>query len=118
MNDDRNEAKRHAEGGEMHIDIDPAARLLARLDALRERTAELVGRGAELDRPLRFGDNWVGHIVSQRLRGVAVDDRGLAPALSTFHQVLDDVAAAIRLAAGRYRTSDDEAVAALGRCAR
>lgn len=102
----------------MRIDLDAAPALLARLDALRDRTGELVARGAELDRPLRFGDNWVGHLMSQRLRGVAVSDHGLAGVLGTFHQVLDDVSATVRLAAGQYRAADDDAATALGRCPR
>lgn len=113
------DARRDAQSGALRIDLDAARRLLDRLGDLRTRARQLVAAGVELDRPLRFGDNWVGGLVSQRLRGVAVDDdRGVAPVLDTFHQVLDDVEATVRLAAGLYRTADDEVVDTLGRCAR
>lgn len=112
-------ARRDAESGALRIDLDAARRLLERLGGLRSRARRLVAASVELDRPLPFGDNWVGGLVSQRLRGVAVDDdRGVAPVLDTFHQVLDDVEATVRLAAGLYRTADDEVVDALRGCAR
>ena len=113
------DARRHAESGALRIDLDAAQRLLDRLADLRSRAGDLVTAGVELDRPLRFGDSWVGHLLARRLRGVAVDDeRGLAPVLATFHQVLDDLEGTVRLAAGAYGTTDDDAAAELRRCAR
>ncbi|OLF12085.1 hypothetical protein BLA60_08675 [Actinophytocola xinjiangensis] len=110
-------AHRAAEAGTVRIDLDSAYRLLDELAALREHTAELVTAGPRLDRPLRFGDNWVGHALSRRLRGVAVNDRGLTPALAAFHALLDDVAATVRLAAGLYDTTDHDAAGTIGRAA-
>ncbi|MFI7678247.1 hypothetical protein [Actinophytocola sp. NPDC049390] len=113
------DARRHAESGALRIDLDAAQRLLDRLADLRSRTGTLAAEATELDRPLRFGDNWVGHLLARRLRAVAVhDERGVAPALTEFSQVLDDLENTVRLAAGVYRTTDDETVTELRRCGR
>jgi hypothetical protein len=103
-------AKEQALAGSLKIDLDVAKHILVQLGKLRARAAELVRDCADLDTPLRFGDNWVGRIMSERLRMVAVDrDGGVTHVLTAYHQVLDDLEATVRFAAGLYETSDERA---------
>jgi hypothetical protein len=112
-------AKEQALAGSLTIDLDAAKAILAQLDRLRARAAGLVRNCVELDIPLRFGDNWVGQIMSERLRTVAVDrDGGVTPVLENFRQVLDDLAATVRFAAGLYEATDERAVDDLRRAVR
>lgn len=102
--------KEQALAGSLKIDLDAAKVILANLAKLRLRAAELVRDCTDLDIPLKFGDNWVGQIMSERLRTVAVDrDGGVTPVLTAFHQVLDDLESTVRFAAGMYETSDEQA---------
>jgi len=110
--------RNHAAAGNLRIDLDAATVLLRQLEALKNRAGDLVADSGELDMPLRFGDSWVGQIMSERMRTVAnSDDGGVAPVLRTFHQVLEDLEATVRFAAGMYRTADEETVEALKRAA-
>ena len=112
------QAKEQALAGTLRIDLAAAKLLLKQLAALRLRAADLVSECVALDTPLRFGDNWVGRLMSERLRTVAVDQNGgVTPVLTTFHQVLDDLEATVRLAAGLYETTDERAAADLKRAA-
>lgn len=112
------QVKEQALAGTLRIDLEAAKALLSQLAALRQRAADLVGDCGTLDTPLRFGDNWVGRLMSQRLRTVAVDQNGgVTPVLTTFHQVLDDLEATVRLAAGLYETTDEQAAADMKRAA-
>ncbi|MBB4906953.1 hypothetical protein [Actinophytocola algeriensis] len=102
--------KEQALAGSLTIDLEVAKVILVQLGTLRARAAELVRDCVDLDTPLRFGDNWVGRIMSERLRMVAVDsDGGVTHVLTAFHQVLDDLEATVRFAAGMYETSDESA---------
>lgn len=106
-----------AEGG-LRIDLAAAEQLLLQIQQVRLRAADLVQHGSALDTPLRFGDNWVGRIMSARLRTVAVDENGgVTPVLRQFHDLLDSVEAIIRLAAGLYRTTDEQLASELRRAA-
>jgi len=110
------QAKEQALAGTLRIDLDAAQVILKQLAALRLRAGDLVGDCADLDTPLKFGDNWVGQIMSERLRAVAVGRSGaVTPVLRTFHQVLDDLEATVRFAAGMYETADQQAEAELKR---
>jgi len=103
-------AKEQALAGTLHIDIEAAKVILKQLSALRLRAADLVKDCADLDTPLKFGDNWVGQIMSDRLRDVAVGRSGaVTPVLRTFHQVLDDLESTVRFAAGMYESADEQA---------
>jgi hypothetical protein len=109
-------AKQQALAGSLRIDLEAAKVILKQLGALRLRAAELVKDCADLDTPLRFGDNWVGQIMSERLLQVAVGRRGaVTPVLRTFHEVLDDLEATVRFAAGVYQTTDEQTEADLRR---
>jgi hypothetical protein len=109
-------AREQALAGTLRIDMEAASAILGQLGALRLRAGDLVGACAELDTPLRFGANWVGRLVSERLRAVAAGgDGAVTPVLATFHRVLDDLEATVRFAAGMYETADQQAEADLRR---
>jgi hypothetical protein len=112
------QVREQALAGTLQIDLEAATVILDQLAGLRLRAADLLRDCAELDTPLRFGDNWVGHIVAARLRGVAAGPSdAVTPVLTTFHQVLDDLEATVRFAAGTYETADQQATAELRRAA-
>lgn len=117
--DQIDKAKEQALAGSLRIDLEVAKVILVQLDRMRARAARLVGDCVHLDTPLQFGDNWVGRIMSERLRLVAVDrDGGVTHVLTAFHQVLDDLEATVRFAAGLYETSDQQAADDLRRAVR
>lgn len=110
------QVKEQALAGTLRIDLEAAQAILKQLAALRLRAGDLVHDCADLDTPLKFGDNWVGQIMSERLREVATGRSGaVTPVLGTFHQVLDDLEATVRFAAGMYETADQQAEAELMR---
>ncbi len=110
--------KTQAAAGSLSIDLDAAPVLLRQIEALKNRAGDLVRDSGELELPLRFGDSWVGQIMSERMRTVANSDNGgVSPVLATFHQVLADLEATVRFAAGMYQTTDEETVESLKRAA-
>lgn len=112
------QVREQAAAGGLRIDLPAAERLLQQIQQVRLRAADLVEHGSTLDTPLRFGDNWVGRIMSERLRTVAVDENGgVTPVLRQFHDLLDSVEAIIRLASGLYRTTDEQMESDLRRAA-
>jgi hypothetical protein len=116
--DQVDKVKEQALAGSLTIDLDAAQAILTQLDRLRARAEGLVTSCVELDTPLRFGDNWVGQIMSERLRTVAVDrNGGVTPVLEMYRQVLDDLTATVRFAAGLYEATDERAVDDLRRAA-
>lgn len=115
---DMQQARQQAQAGGLRIDHDAARVLIEQIRLLKERAADLVAGCGELDVPLRFGDNWVGAIMSERLRRVAVDEEhGVTSVLETFHQVLSDLEATVRFAAGLYQATDESAALELQRAA-
>lgn len=109
-------AKEQALAGSLTIDLDAAKAILAQLERLRARAGGLVRDCVELDTPLRFGDNWVGRIMSERLRTVAVDhEGGVTPVLDEFHRLLDALAVTVKLAAGLYEATEERATGDLRR---
>ncbi|GAB3429526.1 hypothetical protein [Actinophytocola sediminis] len=103
------QVREQAAAGGLRIDLTAAEQLLRQVQQVRQRAGDLAANGSTLDTPLHFGDNWVGRIMSARLRSVAVDEHGgVTPVLRMFHDVLDSVEAVIRLAAGLYRTTDEQ----------
>jgi hypothetical protein len=110
------QTKQNALAGTLRIDLEAATVILKQLAALRLRAADLVRDCADLDTPLKLGDSWVAEIMAKRLRSVAAGPRGaVTPVLTTFHQVLDDLEATVRFAAGMYETADEQAEADLKR---
>lgn len=110
------EVREKAQLGGLKLDVAEAKVLLATIDQIRDRAADLVTESAQLDRPLKFGDNWVGQIMAERLRGVASDDsHSIAAVLATYRSVLDDLAATVRAAAGIYVLADEDSAEQLSR---
>jgi hypothetical protein len=103
------QVRRKAEVGGLRLSVDAANALLRQLAALKRRAAGLVADSADLNTPLRFGDNWVGELLAARLRTVAVDrSGGVTSVLTAFTKVLTDLEHTIRAAAGLYYTTDEE----------
>ena len=112
------QAKQSAQAGDVYIDREAARAIIHRLNALHRRAKALWQEADRLDVPLRFGENWVGGLVSARFtRAVGHEDTGIATVLATFTQVLSDLEATVRLAADLYARGDDEAVLQLHRAA-
>jgi len=103
------QVRESAELGGLRMDKAEAQVLLANLAELRARADELVTGCGALDRPLRFGDNWVGAIMSERLRGVATtDQQSMTLVMTQFQQVLTDLEATVRAAAQLYVDTDQQ----------
>jgi hypothetical protein len=103
------EVRASAELGGLRMDKAEATVLLANLAQIRARAEELVTGCGPLDRPLRFGDNWVGDIVSARLRAVASTDKlSMTSVMAEFLQVIDDLEATVRAAAQLYVSTDEQ----------
>lgn len=106
--------KNQAAAGSLRIDLDAATVLLRQIEALKNRAGDLVQDSGDLDLPLRFGESWVGQIMSERMRTVAISDNGgVTPVLQAFHQVLGDLEATVRLAAGDYQVNEEQAAEAM-----
>ncbi|MET0135298.1 MAG: hypothetical protein ABW215_17095 [Kibdelosporangium sp.] len=98
--------------------LDPAAAkaLNDTLARLKARVDDLVGECRDLDAPLKYGANFVGRTVADRLRDTAAgDDSAVTPVLTSFGEVLGDVQAIVQIAAGRYQVADGEAADQLRR---
>lgn len=88
--------------GQLRLDEEAAHRLLASLAAMQARVHTLIADGKEqIGRPLRFGDNFVGEAMSERLRGAAFGTADAAiPVLEQFSGQLEKLESIVRRAAG------------------
>ncbi len=103
------DVRQKAEVGGLELDRDAAYEMLRRIAALKRRTQDLVKDSGNLDTPLRFGDNWVGELMANRLRTVADDRRtGVISVLTAFSKVLTDLEYTIKAASDQYYTTDQE----------
>jgi hypothetical protein len=104
------ETKRKAEVEGLTLDPAAASALLATVARLRERVDDLVTECADLDQPLKFGANFVGRTVADRLRDTASGgNSSVTPVLTSFSKVLADLQSVIQVASGRYLVTDEEA---------
>ncbi|MFC0115946.1 hypothetical protein [Kibdelosporangium aridum] len=104
------ETKRKAEVEGLTLDPAAATALLNTIAQLRARVDDLVTECAELDQPLKFGANFVGKTVANRLQDtVSGGNASVTPVLSSFGKVLGDLQSLIQVASGRYMVADDEA---------
>lgn len=104
------DAKRGAEQGQLYIDEEAGRALLAELTDVKSRVDDLIGQCAALDQPLKFGDNWVGQALNERLRSAAQGDpRAFIPVLEEFEAVLTDLQRTVKYAAGLYTDIDEDA---------
>ncbi|MFF5991410.1 hypothetical protein [Prauserella flavalba] len=97
--------------GELKLDPDAAHRLLASITAVQSRVHTLIADcGERIDRPLRFGDNFVGRTMGERLRGAASGGAGAAlPVLEEFARQLERLDEIVRRAAGLIAEADTDA---------
>jgi hypothetical protein len=94
------------------LKLDPAAvkALTDTLTRLRAQVDGLVGDCADLDTPLKYGANFIGKTVANRLQDTAGNgDSAVTPVLANFSKVLGDVQAIVQIAAGRYMVADGAA---------
>ncbi|RSM64798.1 hypothetical protein DMH04_50675 [Kibdelosporangium aridum] len=104
------ETKRKAEVEGLTLDPAAATALLNTIAQLRARVDDLVTECAELDQPLKFGANFVGKTVANRLQDTASGgNASVTPVLTSFGKVLGDLQSLIQVASGRYLVTDDEA---------
>lgn len=106
--------KQAAESGQLRFDEQSAGRLLDELEGIRWRVRKLVESATTLDTPLRFGDNWVGRAVSERLRDAAAGRQHAAiPVLEAFDEVIRTFEFTVRAAAEGYVATDEQTAAEL-----
>jgi hypothetical protein len=104
------ETRRKAEVEGLTLDPAAATVLLNTVARLRERVSDLVVECADLDQPLKFGANFVGKTVADRLQDTASGgSASVTPVLTEFGKVLGDLQSLIQVASGRYMVADDEA---------
>ncbi|TCO64419.1 hypothetical protein EV192_101189 [Actinocrispum wychmicini] len=104
------EVRHKAEIGGLKLDPTAAKALIATLTRLHARVEDLVGDCADLGQPLKFGANFVGQTVAGRLRNTASGNAAaVTPVLTEFGQVLGDLLATVRAAAGSYVVTDETA---------
>ncbi|CAM3685386.1 hypothetical protein KIPE111705_20500 [Kibdelosporangium persicum] len=104
------ETKRKAEVEGLTLDPAAASALLATVARLRERVDDLVVECADLDQPLKFGANFVGRTVADRLQHTASGgNSSVTPVLTAFSKVLADLQSVIQVASGRYLVTDEDA---------
>lgn len=106
---------KQAQGGGLRLDADAATVMLRRIAEVREKAQGLVTDSGELDTPLRFGDNWIGEIMSDRLRTVAVTEQGgISPVLERFAELMVELESIVQASADRYTTMDEAAAQDFG----
>jgi hypothetical protein len=112
------EVKRKAEIGGLKLDPVAAKALIATLTRLHARVDDLVGDCADLDQSLKFGANFVGRTVADRLQDTASGNAAaVTPVLTEFSRILGDLRATVQAAAGSYVIADDQAARNMRRAA-
>lgn len=112
------EVRHKAEIGGLKLDPVAAKALITTLTNVHTRVTDLLGDCADLDQPLKFGDNFVGQTVASRLQDTASGHAAAAtPVLTEFSQVLGDLLATVRAAAGSYVVADESSAQALNKAA-
>lgn len=107
-------AQNAAAGGAVHLTSDAADALLAAIADISYRVSRLIADTNGIDQDLHLGQNWIGSIMNDRLRGAATGRQGaVAPVLVEFQQVLGQVEQTVRTAAGRYVATDLNAADAI-----
>ncbi|WP_020668802.1 hypothetical protein [Amycolatopsis nigrescens] len=110
--------RHNAQSGALRLEEGAAQDLLEALHEAKLKVATLVDESAELDVPLRLGDNFVGQTMSGRLQEAASGGTDAAlPVLDQFRQMLADLELTVRAAAGLYQTADDQALQDIKRAA-
>lgn len=109
VSQDMADVRAAARSGELRMDVETADALLKDLADIKDRVAQLTVDATELDVPLQLGDNWVGRAMSQRLHAVAQGrDSAALRVFKQFAMVVEDYEQAVRRAAERYVSIEDD----------
>ncbi|GAA1214025.1 hypothetical protein GCM10009675_39920 [Prauserella alba] len=106
-----NQVREQIDNGELRLDEGAAHNLLATLMQLQAHVHRLIAdAGENIAAPLRFGDNFVGETLAQRLRGAADGDANAAlPVLTAYAAQLEKLEGIVRAASGMITTADEDA---------
>ncbi|MCP2256190.1 hypothetical protein LY13_004975 [Prauserella aidingensis] len=115
-----NQVREQIGRGELRLDHGAAHSLLAQLMQLQGHVHRLIAdAGENIAAPLRFGDNFVGETLAQRLQGAADGDTNAAlPVLKAYAAQLEKLEGIVRAAAGMITTADEDAERDLQRIGR
>ncbi|UUV28472.1 hypothetical protein NQK81_27155 [Amycolatopsis roodepoortensis] len=112
-------AKTDAKKGTVKVTEDAAKKLIDALVKARQELDALIKGSTELKAPLKLGDNFVGHTMSERFQGAATKGTEAAvPVLTDFAGVLEDFQLTVKAARKLYVAADEEGQERIERIAR
>jgi len=113
------DTKADAKKGTVKVTEDAAKKLVDALLKARHELNALIKDSTEFKAPLKLGDNFVGHTMSERFRVTATDGTEAAlPVLNDFAKVLKDFQLTVMAARKMYVAADEEGQEQLERVAR
>ena len=113
------DTKTAAKKGTVKVSEDAAKKLVDALLKARHEVNALIKESEEFRVPLKLGDNFVGHTMSERFKGAATDGTDAAvPVLKDFAIVLKDFQLTVMAARKMYVAKDEEGQEQLERVAR
>ncbi|WP_236005130.1 hypothetical protein [Amycolatopsis pittospori] len=113
------DTKADAKKGTVKVTEDAAKKLVDALLKARQELNALIKDSTEFKAPLKLGDNFVGHTMSERFRATATDGTEAAlPVLNDFAKVLKDFQLTVMAARKMYVAADEEGQEQLERVAR
>ncbi|WP_216213231.1 hypothetical protein [Amycolatopsis aidingensis] len=100
-----------AKAGHLTLDEEVASQLLRELNEVQSEVYDLIAKSVDgLDAQLRFGDSFVGQVMSERLRQAADGpDTAALPVLRLFSEALMDLENTVHDAVKSYRNQDEDA---------
>lgn len=108
-----------AKKGTVKVTEDAAKKLIDALMKARQELNALIKDSTEFKVPLKLGDNFVGHTMSDRFQGAATEGTEAAvPVLKDFAVVLKDLQLTVMAARKMYVAADEEGQEQLERVAR
>ncbi|OXM52469.1 hypothetical protein CFP75_09830 [Amycolatopsis alba DSM 44262] len=113
------DTKTAAKKGTVKVTEDAAKKLVDALLKARHELNALIKDSTEFKAPLKLGDNFVGHTMSERFQGAATEGtEGAVPVLEDFAVVLKDFQLTVMAARKMYVAADEEGQEQLQRVAR
>ncbi|GAB3705711.1 hypothetical protein GCM10027598_07220 [Amycolatopsis oliviviridis] len=113
------DTKTDAKKGTVKVTEDAAKKLVDALLKARHELNALIKDSTEFKAPLKLGDNFVGHTMSERFQGAATEGTEAAvPVLKDFAVVLKDLQLTVMAARKMYVAADEEGQEELERVAR